>query len=310
MVTTDGQIAGSRFMKYRLSRVICLAIMFLFLIGGQSVLMGQEVSIRPGLKMNMVGADVEYLQDCLNQAGYLDGAIDGRFGPATRAGVLQLQKEAGLSPDGVVGHATWGAIEALIAQKEVVHVVQPGETLWAIARELDTTVSALVDANGIRNPNRLAVGATLVVPRTRISGKVASTNIGVRMMHWDDVQRIFPKAASATVIDVKTGLRFQIRRLFGTNHADVEPLTVADTRTMKRALGGKWSWDRRPIVIEIGTSRIAASMNGFPHGKSTIDNGFPGHFCVHFLGSRLHSDDRSDKDHQAAVLQAARYDGR
>lgn len=309
MGAMDGQSTGPR-SRSRLPQVVCVAIMFLFLVGGQSVLMGREVCIRPGLTMNMVGADVEYLQDCLNQAGYLDGAIDGRFGPATRAAVLRLQKEAGLSPDGIVGHATWEVVEALVAQEEVVRVVQPGETLWAIAKELNTTVSALADANGIRNPNRVAAGATLVVPRKRNPGKAASPNSNVRLMHWDDAQRIFPKAATATVTDVKTGLRFQVRRLFGTNHADVEPLTAADTRTMKRAFGGKWSWDRRPIVVEIGTYRIAASMNGYPHGQSTIDNGFPGHFCVHFLGSRLHSGDRADKDHQAAVLQAAKYDGR
>ena len=303
------QNEGKMGMGFRLLFLSSLAIMLLFSTSGLNVIMGREASVRPELKISMVGTDVEYLQNCLGQAGYLDGAVDGCFGPATQKAVFQLQKEAGLVPDGVVGQATWEVIEALIAPTESVYVVQPGETLWAIARQLDTTVSALADANGIGNPHRLAAGAKLVVPGDRILGKAGATT-SIRMMHWDDVQRVFPKAATATILDLKSGLRFQIKRLFGTNHADVEPLTAADTRIMRRALGGKWSWDRRPIVVEVGNHRIAASMNGVPHGRSTIDNGFAGHFCLHFLGSRLHAGNRTDKDHQAAVLQAAGYGGR
>ncbi len=261
---------------------------------------------RAQLRISMVGPDVEYLQYCLGQAGYLNATIDGVFGPATKTAVIRLQKDAGLAADGIVGGATWQAIEDMLAAVQSIYVVQPGETLWSIAKRLDTTVSALVDANGIHNPDRLAVGEKLVVPRGRVPGK-KSTTPAIRLMHWNDVQRIFAKGQKATIIDLKSGLRFEVRRLFGTNHADVEPLTAADTRIMKKAIGGKWSWNRRPIAIEVGGYRIAASMNGFPHGQSSIDNGFPGHFCIHFLGSRLHAGNRVDKDHQAAVLQAVGY---
>ncbi len=44
-----------------------------------------------------------------------------------------------------------------------VHVVQRGETLYSIARRYGTSVSALVQANGLRNANFIYVGQRLVV---------------------------------------------------------------------------------------------------------------------------------------------------
>jgi len=44
------------------------------------------------------------------------------------------------------------------------HIVQPGETLTKIARQYNVTVNAIVAANNIPNPNRVAVGAVLVIP--------------------------------------------------------------------------------------------------------------------------------------------------
>lgn len=259
------------------------------------------------LKQNMVGPDVAFLQDCLLELGFLNGPVDGVFGPATYQGVLALQKEVGLNPDGIVGKATWEKLQELVAAGTSIHVVQPGDTLWAIARELNVTVSDLVAANGISNPDRLAVGVELVIPKGR-SGSGGKRAAPIRLVHWDEVNRMFNKSTTATVLHLQSGLRFQVKRLFGTYHADVEPLTAADTRVMKRAIGGKWSWQRRPIVVECGGLRIAASMNGYPHGRSTIsDNEFNGHFCIHFHGSRLHTGARIDKEHQAAVMQAMGY---
>lgn len=46
----------------------------------------------------------------------------------------------------------------------IVHVVQAGETLGAIAARYDTTVAALVEANRLENPDRLAIGQRLLIP--------------------------------------------------------------------------------------------------------------------------------------------------
>lgn len=45
-----------------------------------------------------------------------------------------------------------------------IHVVQPGQSIFSIARAYDTTVSAIVGANEVPNPNELVVGQTLVIP--------------------------------------------------------------------------------------------------------------------------------------------------
>jgi len=44
------------------------------------------------------------------------------------------------------------------------HVVQAGETLWAISRLYGTTVEALVDANLLANPSFIRTGQGLVIP--------------------------------------------------------------------------------------------------------------------------------------------------
>ena len=65
-------------------------------------------------------------------------------------------------------------------------------------------------------------------------------------------------------------------------------------------------WSRRAILILYNGHVYAASMNGMPHGTSTINNDFSGHFCIHFLNSRTHETDRVDPDHQSAVQTASR----
>jgi len=44
------------------------------------------------------------------------------------------------------------------------HVVQKGETLAMIAKEYGITVAAIVDVNGIPNPNEIKVGQILIIP--------------------------------------------------------------------------------------------------------------------------------------------------
>lgn len=129
----------------------------------------------------------------------------------------------------------------------------------------------------------------------------------VQMADWwtSDIQSVFKRGTIATVTDVDTGISWQVLRSGGTNHADVQPLTAADTAKMLQAYGGKWSWNRRAIWVTIDGVSYAASMNGMPHGTGSIkDNNFDGHHCIHFLNSRTHTGNRWDTAHQAAVQKA------
>lgn len=68
------------------------------------------------LRQGSKGLDVTLLQAQLN-LGIPDKkplALDGKFGPLTNARVIEFQKSAQLSPDGIVGPKTWAAL-ALVA---------------------------------------------------------------------------------------------------------------------------------------------------------------------------------------------------
>ena len=128
---------------------------------------------------------------------------------------------------------------------------------------------------------------------------------GLQVIPWAQAHILFRVGQTAKVTDVQTGEFFGVKRLGGHLHADVEPASRNDTDLLKKIYGGRWSWTRRAIVVEINGMRIAASMNGYPHGSHRINNGFPGHFCIHFYGSKLHKTRREDPDHQRMVLAAA-----
>ncbi|MFT4135490.1 peptidoglycan-binding domain-containing protein [Microbacterium sp.] len=61
------------------------------------------------------GNCVKYIQILANHklpyiADYTKIAVDGQFGPKTRAGILRIQKKWGLVRDGIVGPKTWAAL--------------------------------------------------------------------------------------------------------------------------------------------------------------------------------------------------------
>lgn len=66
------------------------------------------------------------------------------------------------------GHTPGGAPSTTVSTTPTVangnYTVQPGDTLSAIASIFDTTVSAIVSANGISNPNLIVVGQVLTIP--------------------------------------------------------------------------------------------------------------------------------------------------
>jgi hypothetical protein len=71
---------------------------------------------------------------------------------------------------------------------------------------------------------------------------------------------------------------------------------------MKSLWGNQWSWQIRPVIVLVDGRKLAASASAMPHGIQYIaDNGFNGHFDVHFLNSTRHSDGLVNEEHQRAV---------
>jgi hypothetical protein len=125
-------------------------------------------------------------------------------------------------------------------------------------------------------------------------------------LDWKEVDKLFPRYVTANLIDIETGKRFEVVRRGGTYHADIQPLTAKDTKILQEIYLGSWSWKRRAVVMELGQIKIAASINGMPHGQGIIkENEFPGHFCIHFLNCRVHKSRKIDTAHQMMVWKAA-----
>lgn len=126
----------------------------------------------------------------------------------------------------------------------------------------------------------------------------------IGLVSWDQADEMLPRGTQTEVIDVETGQRFSIQRIYGTLHADSVPLTTEDTETLHALYGGTYSWDRRAILVKIGDRYYAASMNGMPHGNGIEGNGYPGHFCIHFTGCFTHGGHRVCPLHQQKIQDA------
>ena len=49
------------------------------------------------------------------------------------------------------------------------HVVQPGESLWQIARTYNTSAQEIIQLNNIQNPNSIYPGTILTIPNRRVA---------------------------------------------------------------------------------------------------------------------------------------------
>jgi LAS superfamily LD-carboxypeptidase LdcB len=72
------------------------------------------IARKPVTRRGDRGDHVRYLQGVLKLKGNQNITfIDGSFGPQTHAAVVNLQRFFGLSPDGIVGPATWRLVDML-----------------------------------------------------------------------------------------------------------------------------------------------------------------------------------------------------
>lgn len=245
-------------------------LMTIFLLGLMMAAPAQaEGTLKPWevLKVRCEGEEVVNLQMRLRDLGYFNYKVTGYYGTATADAIRLFQEENKLQVDGTVGPETKSVLYSSNAKRYTVFPSQASDLL----------------------------------PVSR-GGR---SSLGVMVDWFAQGQYIFPRGSTAKVIDLYTGRSFWMKRTGGSNHADVEPVSTKDAQSIREIWGG-WSWDRRPIIVDIGGVRIAASMHGKPHAYDRIpNNGMQGHVCIHFYKSRTHIHNRQDPDHQAAVRRAA-----
>ena len=115
------------------------------------------------LRMGSFGPAVELLQLALNRAGFGELATDGIFGRATDAALRRFQQSAGIAVDGIAGQETHRAILPWYTGY-LVHRIQRGDTVYAIARRYGSSEQAILLANPGLQPLNLSIGSSLVVP--------------------------------------------------------------------------------------------------------------------------------------------------
>lgn len=289
------------------------------------------------------GDAVKKVQKRLISLGYLsDGSADGSYGNQTKNAVKEFQSRNGLNVTGNVNSSTLSKLNSSDAKKAssssssssssgnsngTCSVGDKGDAVKKVQKRLISlgylasgsadgdygnktkkAVQSFQQRNGL-NVTGSVNSSTLSKLNSSDAKKAASgSSNGTEELKWfSGGSNKIPKGATFKVKDIKTGKVFTARRWSGYNHLDAEPLSKSDTSTMKSIYGG-WSWRRRAILVKYDGHVYAASMNGMPHGTSTIsNNGFDGHFCIHFTGSKTHGTGKVDSEHQNCVKTALNY---
>ncbi|WP_051350678.1 LysM peptidoglycan-binding domain-containing protein [Caloramator sp. ALD01] len=184
----------------------------------------------------------------------------------------------------------------------VTYVVQPGDTVYSVAKKFNTTVDNILRYNYMSPDDWLDAGDKIAIsgyaPRvyTVTPGEATYPSTRGKIVDWFlEGQYIIKRGDIFTIVDVQTGKQFKVKMMGGYNHSDVEPLTVEDTEVM-RSLFGTWQWNPRPVVIYKDGMNIAASLSGMPHSAQTItNNGVTGHFDLYLKNSLPHSQDTSNE---------------
>lgn len=290
------------------------------------------------------GNEIKTLQNNLHIVGLYQGPANGKFGPVTQNAVISFQEKNGLKVDGVVGAKT---LELLNKQAVSIKASKPSVIYSSLQKGANGRAVILLQ-NALREKGvyqgksdgkfgsmtAKAVSAyqkSVGLPQNGVADNATQTKLyskpvpakalssipgfeiapgGVEVFEWFSSPFLMPVNKNMTVYDVRTGKTFTMQRFSGANHADVEPLTIADTQMMFELWGNKWSWDTRPIWVTFtdrnGKRRTwAGSLNGMPHayGPNTQNN-MDGQVCMHFLNSRTHNTNSVDKYHQASMKEA------
>lgn len=145
------------------------------------------------LRQGSRGQDVitlQYLLDVISEyySGIPAPAQDGIFGSGTQQSVIAFQRAMRLTPDGIVGPATWKKLYETyrgIGQNVPMpgpspepspgpgpgtdyqeYVVRAGDSLWLIAQKFHTTVDAIKKLNGLTS-DLINVGQVLKIPSSQ-----------------------------------------------------------------------------------------------------------------------------------------------
>jgi len=104
---------------------------------------------------------------------------------------------------------------------------------------------------------------------------------------FGDLRESLPRHIPLRIIDILTGIEYNVASFSNGNHADVEPVTANDTELMFATQPA--SWTGRPVIVVFDDRAYVAAIHTMPHDVVHIrDNNLDGHICLHFNGSTQH----------------------
>lgn len=223
------------------------------------------------IKLESAGMQVFRIQMRLRALGYLNYRPTGQYKGLTQQAVIQFQQNNGLSSDGQIGQMTFDKLFSDDVVRKPLSASVPVYSGPALG-----TAPA---------PGEAADWATVV-------------------------DAAFPAGATATVTDYNSGKSFAVERTGGTGHADVKTVDAAAYTTFLECFGvpadAAPTWEKRAVLVTVGTSTYAASMFGHPTGIGEAGSGeMKGHVCLYFKGSTSDVLGFVDKEHYKMVLVAA-----
>ena len=175
---------------------------------------------------------------------------------------------------------------------------------------VDFQLTNELTSDGTVGPQTASVIYDIDAKRAQITGNVKLNGPGVKVttqegekISWESAKYIIANGTTVTVTDFNTGSSIQMKRTGGEGCAFMETVSNEDYTKLNTAFANG-SWEKRPVIVEIGNMRYGASMSGAPYGTSTGLSDMKGHVELFFDGSTSGILGLSDIDHQRMIAIA------
>jgi len=256
-----------------MKRILCGMLILILLLFCASAMALPDDSSQTLLTQGASGEIVVRVQTRLAELGYLNFKPTGKFQGMTVNAVKQFQQiqtkpdGSPMIADGTIGAETLGTL------------FLPSAARAPIPQQIDIPFGPSLSGNAQQ------------------SGQLIT---------WAQVQERLTIGDTYTITDYNTSKSFSVMYLGGEQHAEVECVASSDTAIYKEVFGGEFNYSKRPVLINVGGTLIAASMQGEPHGDDIVaHNGMNGHSCLYFEGSLSHVGSLPDTEHLKQVYVAA-----
>lgn len=234
------------------------------------------------LKEGSRGRGVQELQIKLKELGYFNFTPTGYYGKITKNAVLSLQRDLGLTADGIVGNNTYKTISNKLEIKPVSRGLTRNTsiTYWGWFDK----IKDVIPRGAVYKITDIQTGKSFNAKRTYGTNHADTETLTAEDTYI--MKEIYNNAWSwaRRPIIVEMGGYVLPASMAGMPHAGIEDKPAGQT--------------------------VSARSGGYGTGYNfdlIKGNNMDGHFDVHFFNSRTHGTNRVDPAHQKAIATAREY---